>query len=139
MVRKTEGAPWDPTTLTITGVIKPDPDDPDLFTTETGRASGSLLTFDIEAQTCRQEPYEGTVLIVAEVIDGNFTILTLLTDPFRLESGGLEGVAPAGGGTARQHRDPELRPGEPPPVGATCYAYSELNQTTTVKPLVPTP
>jgi hypothetical protein len=139
LVRKTSGAPWDPTTLTITGVLKPDPADPAVFQTEAGRASGTLLTYDFDGGACKQEAHRGTVLIVGQIIDGNLTILSLLTDPFVIESGALEGVTPEGGGTTRQEREPELAPGEDPPVGATCYAYSTITQTTTVKPLAPGP
>lgn len=135
IVRETTGGPWDPTTLTLTAVIEPGERG---VLEGNGRASGSELTFDWMAQQCKQEPYSGVALVIGEVRGETLFILLQLED--RLFSAGfLAGEAPQSGGTTHQERAPELTPGEQPPVGATCYAWSTITQSLTVRPLEPEP
>ena len=135
MVRDTVGGPWDPTKYTLTAVLEPDEEgEEDGILEAYGRGFGSYLGGDME-EGCKQFGYSGVIFMNAQIIDEMLNIYAAPYDPFTLDLFGAK--VPEEGGTVVEVRPPELGPGDPVTGIPSCYAFSKITWTTTVKPLEP--
>lgn len=137
IVRESTGGPFDPTKLTLTAVLEPDEEDEDDGVLEAhGRGFGSYLHSEFE-HGCNNFSYSGVILMTAQVVGENLSVNAVALDPLIVDFFG--GTAPEKGGTTRVERPPELRPGDPMQGIPSCYAFSKVTESLTVRPLEPEP
>ena len=137
IVRQTTGGPFGPTQLTLTAVLEPDEEDDDDGVLEAnGRGFGSYLHADLE-NGCIADSYSGVILMTAQIVGDNLSVYAVPQDPFFIDI--FSGDAPEEGGTTIEERGPELAPGEQGQGIPSCYAYSSITQSLTIRPLEPEP
>jgi hypothetical protein len=137
IVRETTGGPWDPTKLTLTAVLEPDEEGTEDGVLEArGRGVGNYLGGDMQ-NGCKQFGYNGVIYMNAQVIGDALSVNAVPEDPFFLDFFG--GEAPEKGGTTTISRPPVLGPGEQGSGIPSCYDWSRIVSTLTVKPLQPEP
>lgn len=137
IVRETTGGPWDPTKLTLTAVLEPDEEGADDGLLEAdGRGVGFYLAADLE-NGCKAYAYSGVIYMNAQIIGENLSVNSTPKEPFFLDFFG--GEAPEKGGTTTVDRPPILAPGQNGSGLPSCYDWSRIVQTLTVRPLDPVP